>query len=255
MSGESKYATDYLHVNKHHQLDCNKKLLSHLKIKPNFNVLEIGCGTGETAAFIAENELSEAGNVTAFDPDIERIRIARERFSDIPRLSFINGLASEYLTDQNESYDLIYSVLVLQWMSDTELETTIKQTFQALKKGAMSAHIIAAAVPPSMRGVADLLPAEKRTEFSDLFRPIRPAKFRLLAEDLGFQVLEICDYPKPSSFPTTDSYLTWLDATFHGRFKFKELWNSAGEKPALEMFEDGSIKHYATLFFVLLQKP
>ena len=254
MAEPDQHARDYFDVTKNHQLYCWEYLLKRVEVSPHHHVLDLGCGTGDAASIVAKTKATN-GLVTACDPDAERIRVAKQNHADVKNLKFVNAKASEFLVGLCDNFDVIYSNLVLQWMSDCELECALKGMYHALKDGCITGHVFAAAVPPNMKTIKELLPEVQQSKFEVLFRPLDPNKLKTLAEKVGFETTAIVDYPKISRFETISDYLKWLDATFHGDLNFKEAWLGTAEKPQLDTLDDGAIKHHASLFFVAFRKP
>ena len=58
-------------------------------------ILDLGCGTGELSAHLAEL-VGPEGMVIGVDPDKERIQLAKEAHSQIENLSFVEGSAINF---------------------------------------------------------------------------------------------------------------------------------------------------------------
>ena len=58
-------------------------------------ILDLGCGTGELSAKLAEL-VGPEGMVIGVDPDKERIQLAKESYSQIENLSFVEGSAVNF---------------------------------------------------------------------------------------------------------------------------------------------------------------
>ena len=58
--------------------------------KAGDTILDLGCGTGELSAYLAELVGAE-GKVIGVDPDKERIQLARETHHQVKNLSFLDG--------------------------------------------------------------------------------------------------------------------------------------------------------------------
>ena len=58
-------------------------------------ILDLGCGTGELSAYLAEL-VGPEGKVIGVDPDKERIQLAKESHSQIENLSFVEGSAINF---------------------------------------------------------------------------------------------------------------------------------------------------------------
>ncbi len=102
------------------------EILSENKPK---NILEINCGTGEDAIWLAKQNFK----VTATDISEKMISLAKNKIS-LKNLSFkevdINNLPNEFLNDQ---FDLIFSNFGgLNCLSKTELQTFLKNSSNLL---------------------------------------------------------------------------------------------------------------------------
>ncbi|KAK2566705.1 Ubiquinone/menaquinone biosynthesis C-methyltransferase UbiE [Acropora cervicornis] len=67
-------------------------------------ILDLGCGTGELAAYLARL-VGPQGNVVGVDPDKERLKLARLSHRGVKNLSFFDGNASRIseISPQNTS--------------------------------------------------------------------------------------------------------------------------------------------------------
>ena len=70
-------------------------------------ILDLGCGTGELSAYLAEL-VGPEGKVVGVDPDKERILLAQQSHGEIENLSFVEGNASNFPGIGSESYDIIF---------------------------------------------------------------------------------------------------------------------------------------------------
>src|SRR3954471_13171731 len=64
------------------QFESGKELVERLGLKDGAHVLDLGCGTGRLAHWIAER-VGTTGTVTGVDPLEERIHIARSRGGEV----------------------------------------------------------------------------------------------------------------------------------------------------------------------------
>ena len=101
-------------------------LLQVLNPQPGERILDMGCGTGELTARIAES----GADVVGLDTSESMIVRARQSF---PYLSFQVGDARTFVTHQ--SFDAIFSNATLHWIAETDQPAVLTQLFQALKPG------------------------------------------------------------------------------------------------------------------------
>ena len=113
--------------------------------KAGDTILDLGCGTGELSAYVAELVGSQ-GKVICVDPDKERIQLAKESHSEIENLSFVEGSAINFPGIGAEVYDIIFSSYALQWM--TNKQRVFNNMFSSLKVGGKIAISYQDRLPP-----------------------------------------------------------------------------------------------------------
>ena len=94
--------------------------------------MDLGCGTVELSAYLAELVGPER-KVIVVDPDKERIQLARQSHSGIKNLSFLDGSSANFPGIGSESYDIIFSNYVLHWITDKQ--QVFKKMFESVKGG------------------------------------------------------------------------------------------------------------------------
>jgi ubiquinone/menaquinone biosynthesis C-methylase UbiE len=89
--------------------------LTTLRLAPDMNILEVGCGIGETACYMARAIVPE-GHVTAFDQSADLVAVAREQASaaGIGNITFVCAKAQE-LYYEKEHFDLAHTRYVLSY--------------------------------------------------------------------------------------------------------------------------------------------
>lgn len=97
------------------------KLFLQSELNPRLGdaILDLGCGTGELSAHLAEL-VGQHGRVVGVDPDTDRIKVAQESYRTVRNLSFVEGSTSNFPLMGSESYNIIFSNLVLHWVSDKD---------------------------------------------------------------------------------------------------------------------------------------
>ncbi|GAB3713625.1 class I SAM-dependent methyltransferase [Spirosoma flavus] len=101
-------------------------VLNILAPQRNERILDLGCGTGELTAQIAES----GAEVVGLDASASMIANARQSF---PHLLFQWGDAREFAADQ--PYDAIFSNATLHWIAEAEQPAVLANVFKALKPG------------------------------------------------------------------------------------------------------------------------
>lgn len=107
--------------------DLSKKLLTKEKFNEQMHVLDAGCGTGQTSAFLAQ---SFNCRVTALDNHPEILKKAGERFEkeSLP-IQLVEG-SIEQLPFKNETFDFIISESATTF---TQISLSLSEYFRVLK--------------------------------------------------------------------------------------------------------------------------
>jgi arsenite methyltransferase len=96
------------------QLEEGKRLVDRLGLGEGARVLDVGCGTGRLARWIAER-LGPKGSVVGIDPLEHRISVAR---SHVGAVRFEVGRAEDLGAFGDCSFDAVCLSSVLHWVSD-----------------------------------------------------------------------------------------------------------------------------------------
>jgi ubiquinone/menaquinone biosynthesis C-methylase UbiE len=97
-----------------YQFEGGKRLVERLRIQGGSRVLDVGCGTGRLAGWIA-SLVGARGSVVGIDPLAERIAIARSQGGAI---RFEVGQAEDLGAFPDESFDVVCMSAVFHWVAD-----------------------------------------------------------------------------------------------------------------------------------------
>ena len=256
MDESLEISAEYFKRSANHQLKYFEKLISRTPFKDSDHVFELGCGTGAMSAHIAK-EIVPNGKVTACDPEKNRIRIAKDKFSDIPSLQFIHATGSVALEDKKDLYDVILSNAVLHWIKEDELEVTLAKMFTALKNGGISSHNFIEDMPNTYKTLRKIN-ENKVNGMLHIFHPIQEEKFAELARKAGFLVVDSQKYLHVTEVDTEKDLLKLADASTYGLFEWEKAYNDAKDNGLLVEFdvtETGKLAHKSELIHVILKKP
>ena len=105
--------------------------LATLRLAPNMNILEVGCGIGDTACYLATAIVPE-GHVTAFDQSADLVVVAREQAfaAGIDNVTFVCAKAQDFDYEQ-EHFDLAHTRYVLSYSPDAR--RIVEKVYDALK--------------------------------------------------------------------------------------------------------------------------
>ena len=110
------------------QQDMGTKLMNMITIETGATVLDLGCGTGYLTKVLSE-QVGPEGKVVAVDPDGERLKIAREKYS----ASNIKYIQADDKTFPSGQYDVVFANQVIHWIPDQK--AVLKRVYDNLKLG------------------------------------------------------------------------------------------------------------------------
>ena len=240
-----------------HQIKVGKDFISNLSLNNSdrLRVLDMGCGTGELTASIAET-LGDNSEIIGVDPILERISIARNKHSR-ENLSFIHGDSSSEFPGYNEAcYDLHFSNFVVHWLAPKEKEIFLNTAFRILKPGGTLAilsyegnEIIDAALE-LLRNDAGINSKQRVPEYR-----VNKSHLEDLSRQAGFAVISNVYKPTNYRFVDLDHFLNWMRATFY--ISHSELCQRKVEKFVQRYVDqDGAVTFtVSTVYQLIARKP
>ena len=206
--GSKQNAVLYSQLNDFQQ-HFGKKLAFTAEIKQGDKVLDMGCGTGEVTAFLAEL-VGKQTQVVGVDPDIERIKVAVQQQSCIQEnITLVHGDSSSKFPHFNEEYyDVHFSNFVLQWLNDREKEKFIDTAFKTLKPGGKIA-ILSNEEDPVIVTEAGKIVLEDIDNGKEKVQPyfVKKSVIEILLRRAGFAVLHSEYFHNPYTFATAEDFL------------------------------------------------
>ena len=187
-----------------------------LNPQPGDAILDLGCGTGELAAHLAEL-VGQQGKVLGVDPDIDRIKVAQESHKGVKNLSFVEGSSSNFPNMGSESYNIVFSNLVLHWVSDKD--EAFRNMFSSLKSEGKIVLTYVDYLPASFRRFyRDLNP-----ENVDRILNMHKLETRQVIDEMsiaaGFNILKSFEVTvRDFAFEDANSLCSFFWAITHGMF-------------------------------------
>jgi len=179
-------------------------------------ILDLGCGTGELSAHLAEL-VGTAGNVIGVDPDKERIQLARKSHSGIRNLSFVEGSAANFPGMGSKVYDIVFSNAALHWIPGKQ--KAFKNMFESLKVGGKIALNYLDHLAPFELDAYEKLNAENAKRICQMYQCESKAKIEQYCSSAGFEIIR--SYETHSTdliFESNASLLEYHWASTHGVF-------------------------------------
>ena len=168
-------------------------------------ILDLGCGTGELSAYLAEI-VGPEGKVVAVDPDKERLLLAQQSYGDVKNLSFVEGNASNFPGIDSETYDITFCNFVIHWIPDKQ--ELFNNMFEGLKHGGKIAiQYVGYICPFVSRAYKELNPENAERIFKMYHYEERP-KIEQYCSTAGFRITKSYDtHSTQQVFQTIDSLL------------------------------------------------
>ncbi len=131
-----------------------QELISQANIKPDHQILDIGCGTG-TFVVLLKRQYPTA-QVIGLDPDPKALRRAKTKVRRAAVSVQLDRGFSDELPYQRESFDRVFSSFMFHHLEEQEREKTLKEVFRVLKPGG-SFHLLDFVADHATHGFLDRL--------------------------------------------------------------------------------------------------
>ena len=219
------------------QTSAGMDLINMLSLKKGSKVLDLGCGIGNITKLLSD-KVGLEGKVVAVDPDGERLKIAREKYS----ASNIEYIQADDKTFPEDQYDVIFANAVVHWIHDKE--GLHKRVYNNLCPGGCFAFTTPDGFFP--------IPAIGEKLFDELVRPnflhemfcekmilLKEHEYRKLALAAGFNNILTSFTDVYLDWENVDSYIEAMYGWFQGEFnpvefdkcKLKKLKEEIGDGP------------------------
>jgi ubiquinone/menaquinone biosynthesis C-methylase UbiE len=203
------------------QFESGKRLAARL-VEPGARVLDVGCGTGRLARWIAE-QVGPAGSVVGIDPLAERIAIARRNAGSI---AFDVGQAEDLSAFADGSFDVVCMSAVFHWIENKP--RALAEVRRVLRGGGLLGMTT---VPRELMGVSSvattLMPLLARSPYAeraDLSALAIATRHHTTTEiinmivEAGLEPIEIHVMPRKRAYETGADVVDFFEASSFGNF-------------------------------------
>ena len=216
MINSAQAAKGYQQASATMQRSWGRKLIENVQPRLGNVILDLGCGTGELSAHLAEL-VGRDGKVVAVDPDTARVKLAQKTHGGISNLAIQEGSASNFPGMGSQCYDVVFSNFVLHWIQDKH--EAFKNSFQSLKPGGkILLSYEDSLVSMFERFFKELIPENCNTVLSK-WHFIEKAKIEEMCAAVGFDIVKSYDVKSDAFvFDNEEEMISFFWADSHGLF-------------------------------------
>ena len=131
-----------------------QELISQANVKPDHQILDIGCGTGTFVVLLKRQ--FPAVQVIGLDPDPKALRRAQNKVARAAVSVQLDRGFSDELRYKNESFDRVFSSFMFHHLDEQERQKTLKEVLRVLKPGG-SFHLLDFTADEGAHGFLDRL--------------------------------------------------------------------------------------------------
>lgn len=174
-------------------LNLTKKILSREKIDESTRVLDVGCGTGQTSAFIARQH---GCRVTALDYNNMMLEKAKKRFKSMNLQIETQHGSAESLPFERDTFDLLLSESVTAF---TDISKTIPEYKRVMKpNGILLAIEMVCDATVSQKQIEEIL------KFYGVRQLLSEQEWLIQFRNAGFNHIEVEKVELQSDVPPTE---------------------------------------------------
>ena len=154
------------------QYDAGCKFIDEVNPPQGAKVLDMGCGTGNLTKYIADI-VGSCGRAVGIDPDVERIKIAQEKYQEVGNLQFhVGDSVSGFPNDNAPYYDVHITMNAFHWFPHEQKKVYIQKAYHTLRLGGKLVILCADKIGPERADQTELLDIHYLTkdEMEKLFR-------------------------------------------------------------------------------------
>lgn len=197
------------------------KLIKKLKIMPGTTALDLGCGTGSLAKVLSI-QVGAEGKVIAVDPDKDRLKIARRKYS----ARNIDYVEADDKSFPFAAYNLVFCNATIHWIRDKEgLYRRVHETLQPGGRFTFTTPDTYLPIPDIGRKLFDkLLGTNFLHRMHTQVKSYRSAdEYKRMAEVTGFKVISAINEDVEIYWTDLDHYIDSMHGWFGGEFDPSQL--------------------------------
>jgi SAM-dependent methyltransferase len=235
------------HTNSNYQKNTGIDFITFGNFAPGYLVVDMGCGPGNLTIEI-ENLVGVNGHVYGIDPDIERIQVARNSYSQFSNVSFIEGSVTNPNINVREKCDRIFANYSLHWVKD--IEKAMQVIYNMMKSNSGSQLLLQNmnGIPDWGRKIEQILEIEycnvmlNGLEYKSYIKSAERAGLKVVYQEVWVDMLPWKD---------ANSFCNWFFPTIGGIYDRNAMTKEKWEK--IEELVKSGMK--ASIMRLILEKP
>lgn len=205
------------------QFEHGQLLVRELDIKPGFNVLDIGCGTGRLAEYTSKI-IGSKGHIYGIDPAEHRIQLARQKINNNnpANISFSVGRSEDLSGFADNSFDAVIINVVFHWIIDKK--KTLAEVYRVLKPNAFVGITTGSkGLPGPLKVITDeLLKKEPYVSqvnlCADPNKVVTSDELLQLFIDTGFDEIDLKPRKTTQYFKTPEELIEFTESSSFGNY-------------------------------------
>jgi arsenite methyltransferase len=201
-----------------HQFNNGKLLIDLLEVEEGDAILDVGAGTGQLGAYVAQI-VGSTGRVMGVDPLSARVEIAQRRSTG--NFEMRVGQAEDLSQFRDHSFDVVYLNSVFHWLNDKP--RGLAEIFRVLKPGGRLGFNTT--IPDTPHEIAKLVRKALAQEGLELRAGINtnkwldtPDDLRLLVTGAGFVDCRASEQTISDQHSDPESVIKWSASSQFGNF-------------------------------------
>jgi arsenite methyltransferase len=205
------------------QFEGGRKLAGMTDVEKGDSVLDVGCGTGRLAVYLA-GIVGPSGSVTGIEPSPHRIAIAKEKLKGRgPRnVRFMADRGEDLGAFRSCEFDRVIYSSVFHWITDKP--AALKEAYRVLKPGGkVGMNTVDKEHHFTMKKIMDDLIAKRYPEHRDIEDEfsrmlVSGPELERLLEDAGFTGIRVETVPEKHIYSSAKQLFDFIEASSFGNF-------------------------------------
>jgi arsenite methyltransferase len=205
------------------QFRSGRILTERMGINDGDAVLDVGCGTGRLALYVADI-IGPSGSVTGLDPSPHRIKVAMNKLKGVAvqNVRFAVGRGEDLSGIPDNAFDHVYFSSVFHWIDDKR--TALREAARVLKPGGkVGMTTVNRDFPFDMENIMEgifskgIYAGQAKME-EERMKLVNLAELDELFKDAGLGQINIDSVTEAHCFPSAEEMIGFMEASSFGNF-------------------------------------